>query len=66
MREVKTFDIPAAGTLTLTPGGDHLMLLNLRQPLQQGGSFVCSLVFKVAGTATVSIQIAAGDATTAP
>ena len=66
MREVKSFEIPAGGTLTLAPGGDHLMLLSVRQPFHQGDTFTCSLVFRTAGTVTVAVTVAAADATAAP
>ncbi|AVI66554.1 MULTISPECIES: copper chaperone PCu(A)C [Shewanella] len=33
MRHVEGFDIPSHGTLTLTPSGDHVMLLGLKAPL---------------------------------
>ncbi|MGI2067828.1 copper chaperone PCu(A)C [Shewanella sp. MF08487] len=33
MRHVEGFDIPSHGALTLTPSGDHVMLLGLKAPL---------------------------------
>jgi hypothetical protein len=36
MREVPSFEIPAGGTFELKPGGAHLMLMGLRQPLKEG------------------------------
>ena len=36
MRKVASFEIPAGGTFELKPGGAHLMLMGLRQPLKEG------------------------------
>lgn len=36
MRPVKELVIPARGRLELKPGGIHLMLIDVRQPLRQG------------------------------
>ena len=60
MREVKAFAIPAQGTVTLKPDGDHLMLLHIREPLQAGQTFACSIVFQKAGTVTVDVTVTPG------
>ncbi|WP_216319604.1 copper chaperone PCu(A)C [Deinococcus aestuarii] len=36
MTAVKTLTVPARGTLTLSPTGDHLMLMDLTRPLKVG------------------------------
>ena len=66
MREVKNFAIPAQGTVTLAPGGNHLMLLQVREPLTAGRTFTCSIVFQKAGTVTVEVKVAPADAKAAP
>jgi copper(I)-binding protein len=33
MRQVESFEIPARGSYELRPGGSHLMLIDLLQPL---------------------------------
>lgn len=66
MREVKSFAIPANGTTTLMPGGNHLMLLQVRKPLQEGQAFTCSVVFQKAGTVPVEVKVAPSGATKAP
>ena len=38
MRPLAAIDIPAGQTVTLSPGGMHIMLLGLTQPLHQGPS----------------------------
>ena len=62
MREVKSIPVPANGTATLKPNGDHLMLLHLRAPLQTGQTFACSVVFQKAGTLPVEVTVANGPA----
>ena len=57
MREVKSFAVPGKGTMTLSPGGNHLMLLNVREPLQEGQTFTCSIVFQKAGTVSVDVKV---------
>jgi len=57
MRPVAGIDIPAGKTVTLKPGGEHVMLLGLNHPLQQGQSFPLTLTFEKAGTRAVNVAI---------
>ncbi len=59
MREVKSFTVPAGGTITLSPGSNHLMLLNIREPLQEGQAFSCSIVLQKAGALPVDVRVVA-------
>ena len=34
MREVKAFEVPAGGSFELKPGGAHLMLMDLKAPVE--------------------------------
>jgi len=36
MREVKAIDLPQGKTVTLKPGGFHIMLMNLEKPIAAG------------------------------
>ena len=36
MREVQQIDIPASGSVTLQPGGYHVMFIGLTQPFKEG------------------------------
>ncbi|MYM75408.1 copper chaperone PCu(A)C [Duganella sp. FT109W] len=36
MRQLQTLDLPPGQPVKLAPGGYHLMLLNLKQPLKEG------------------------------
>jgi copper(I)-binding protein len=49
--------IPAATTLTLEPGAQHLMLIGLRIRLVQGETFPLTLSFQRAGEVTVTGRV---------
>ena len=57
MRKVPAIDIPAGETVTLKPGGLHVMFMGLKAPLQEGGSFPLALTFEKAGTVTVQVPV---------
>jgi copper(I)-binding protein len=61
-REVKTIPIPANETVTLAPGGLHVMLLETTQVLKQGDTFSCTLAFRKAGSRQVEVTVAAQEA----
>ncbi|EKF9986959.1 copper chaperone PCu(A)C [Vibrio cholerae] len=46
MRQVPEFVIPAQGTLVLKPGSFHIMLLELKKPLQEGENIEVEITFK--------------------
>lgn len=50
-------EIPAGGEAKLAPGGFHLMLMDLKQPLKEGESFKGTLTFAKAGTVEVSFKV---------
>lgn len=58
--------LPAGATVTLAPGGLHVMLLGLRQPLVQGARFPLTLTFAQAGTVAVDVEVGAAGAGAAP
>ncbi len=49
--------IPAGETLTLAPGGLHVMLMDLKAPLVEGEALPLTLVFETAGEVQVSAPI---------
>jgi len=60
MREVeKGLEIPAGGSVTLAPGGFHLMMTGLKGPLKQGTSVPLTLVFEKAGRIDVELAVEA-------
>lgn len=52
-------EIKPGETVTLKPGGFHVMLVNLKNPLEQGKSVELTLKFEKAGTIKVDYPIAA-------
>jgi len=46
MRAVPALDLPAGQAVELKPGGYHIMLLDLKQPVAQGASVPLTLVFE--------------------
>ncbi|MCE7980397.1 MAG: copper chaperone PCu(A)C [Caldilinea sp. CFX5] len=53
------FEIPAGGSVTLAPGGKHVMLVNLNAPLVEGESFALTLRFEHAPAISVTVPIVA-------
>lgn len=53
-------EIPAGETVELAPGGFHLMLLDLKQPLKEGERVPLTLEFEHAGT--IDVELAVGPA----
>lgn len=51
-------DLPAGQPVTLKPGGTHIMLMGLTQPLKQGETFPVTLTFEKAGTKQVTVAVA--------
>lgn len=63
MRELADgLEIPAGETVTLAPGGYHVMFMALKQPLVEGETVELTLVFEKAGEATLPLAILAPDA----
>lgn len=57
MKRVDAIVIPAGGTVTLKPGGYHVMLIGLKQPLKAGDSVKLHLRFAKAGTIDVTAPV---------
>ena len=57
MRQVEAVEIPAHGSAALQPGGLHIMLIGLKQPLREGERFPLTLTFDKAGEITVEFAI---------
>jgi copper(I)-binding protein len=50
-------EIPPGATVTLAPGGLHLMMMQLKGPLKQGEKVPVTLVFEKAGKIDVDLDI---------
>lgn len=64
MVKVDAIDIAAHAELTLQPGGNHIMLINLREPLVAGNELPLTLNFENAGTVDLMVPIKTSDAGT--
>jgi periplasmic copper chaperone A len=57
MRRVFSIDVPAGGSVTLEPGGFHVMLMELKEPLVAGDRFALTLLFGQAGEMIVDVEV---------
>lgn len=57
MRQVDAIAVPAGAVVKLEPGGFHLMLVGLAQPLKPGDSFPLTLQFEKAGALEVAMKV---------
>ena len=57
MRPLAGIDVPANQPVTLKPGGTHIMLEGLKEPLQAGKSFPLTLTFEKAGQRQVDVAV---------
>lgn len=57
--------VPAGATVTLAPGGLHLMFFQLKHPLVEGETVMVTLTFEKAGSVTVPLAIAGAAAAAA-
>lgn len=63
MRQVKSIEIRPGQTIELKPGGMHVMLMGLKQPLSLGQTLKGTLVFEKAGTVAVEFTVQPPGAT---
>lgn len=57
MRPVKDIDIKAKGEAVLQPGGLHVMLIDLKQPMQEGGNVSLKLTFEDNSSKEISVPV---------
>jgi periplasmic copper chaperone A len=57
MRPVSALPIPAGQLLTLAPGGFHIMMTGLKQPLTAGQSFPLTLTFAHTAPITLDVKV---------
>lgn len=65
MRPLSAVDVKANSTVALAPGGIHVMLTGLKQPLKVGQSFPITLTFEKAGKLQVTVATQKAGATNA-
>jgi copper(I)-binding protein len=57
MRQVKSYDIPAKGSLELKPGGAHLMFVDIKRAFKEGEKIPVTLRFERAGERKVEFRV---------
>jgi len=62
MRPVADIPIPPGQTVHLRPGGLHIMLIGLTEPLRQGGSVPLTFRFERAGEVQVTLSVESAGA----
>lgn len=61
MHPVERIEVPAGGSVSLEPGGYHIMLINLTQELEVGGTIDLTLTFEKAGDIKVTAEVRAAS-----
>lgn len=57
MQEIPQIAIPADGEVSLEPGGLHIMIMPLVDPLAVGDEFTVTLEFEQAGPVEVAVEV---------
>ncbi|MCQ4310444.1 copper chaperone PCu(A)C [Stutzerimonas sp. VN223-3] len=57
MQQIDSVEVPAGGHVEFKPGGSHVMLFELSEPLVAGEHFPVTLIFENAGEVTVDVSI---------
>jgi copper(I)-binding protein len=66
MREMSTVEVRPGASVTFNPGGMHIMIVGLKQPLKEGQSFPMTVTFEKAGKFDVTIPVGKVGATQGP
>ncbi len=59
MRQLEYLSLPAKQTVTLGPGGEHLMLFDIKKPLKEGNYVPLTLTVQFADKSTEKINVKA-------
>lgn len=57
MQQVDAIDLPAGDTISLAPGGYHIMLIDIAKPLEIGQKFNVTLSLEKAGEQVVEVEV---------
>ncbi len=57
MRAVRGIDLPPGAKVQLRPGGYHVMLESLKQPLKSGDAIPLTLTFEKAGSIDIKVAV---------
>lgn len=61
MKHVEALEIPADDTVVLEPGGYHIMLMGLTQPLKVGDMLPATLIFEHGGRVEIEFMVDPAD-----
>lgn len=61
MKHVSALEIPADDTVVLEPGGYHIMLMGLTQPLNEGDMLPATLIFEHGGRVDIEFMVDPAD-----
>jgi periplasmic copper chaperone A len=57
MRPLASLDVKPGATVAMKPGGYHIMLTGLKQPLKEGDQFPLHLQFAKAGSVDATVKV---------
>ena len=57
MRPLEDIVVPAGASVTLKPGGHHVMLMGLTQKQKEGDAFPLTVIFENAGKTQISVKV---------
>lgn len=57
MESIKELPLPAGKEISLAPGGYHIMIMGLKQPLKVGAEMPLTFIFKNQGKVSVSARV---------
>ncbi len=57
MRAVNAIDVAPGASVSLKPGGFHVMFFDLKKPMAEGEKFPVELVFEKAGKTTIQVHV---------
>ncbi len=61
MTPVEKYEIPVGGSVTLEPGGKHIMLMDIQGSWQAGDEIDLTLTFQQSGPMNLKVQVEAGS-----
>jgi copper(I)-binding protein len=57
MRQMRSVDVAPGASVAFSPGGMHIMLVGLKQPLKEGQAIALTLNFEKAGKEDVTVPV---------
>ena len=57
MEKLEALDVPGESSVVFKPGGHHVMLMELDEPLVEGSTFPMTLIFENAGPVEVTVAV---------